>query len=66
MMAPKSVQTNNSTMSDSIKEGKLQVMRDYLWNDKVSAEDANKVIDAFNAKWIAAGGISANSIVRKS
>ena len=34
----------------------LRVMRNYLWNDEISTEKANKAIAKFNAEWLAAGG----------
>ena len=48
-----------------LKAKMLRVARNYLWNDDVSAEAANKKIDAVNAEWIAAGGPAGSKIVQK-
>ena len=69
MIRPRSIEKAEAKMdADVLKKLKakmLRVMRNYVWDDGVSDEAANKKIDAVNAEWIAAGGPAGCKIVRK-
>jgi hypothetical protein len=66
MMGPKSIVENNKVMSQELKDEAMKVKNDYLWNEKVSAEEANEAIKAFNAKWMAAGGSYGSTITLRN
>ena len=62
MFAPKSVTENANGISQSLKDEKLSVMRSALWNKDMGDNEANKIIEEFNGRWLAAGGISSAAI----
>ncbi len=70
MMRPRSLTETEKTMDPTVlgklETKSLRVMRDYLWNDEISAEKANKVIAKFNTEWLAAGGPRGSMIQSKA
>ena len=67
MMRPRSLTeaTEGSEILKKLEAKALRVMRNYLWNDEISAEKANKIIAKFNAEWLAAGGPRGSMIQSK-
>ena len=65
MQAPKKIIENEAKMDETIKNEKLEIMRNYLWNRAISDEQANVKINDFNRRWIAAGGLNSASIVNR-
>ncbi len=69
MIRPRSIVKTEAKMdADVLKKlnaKMLRVARNYLWDEEVSDEVANKKIDAVNAEWIAAGGPAGSKIVRR-
>ena len=57
--------TMDPTVLEKLEAKALRVMRNYLWNDEISAEKANKAIAKFNAEWLAAGGPRSSMIQSK-
>jgi DNA-binding IclR family transcriptional regulator len=54
MRAPKAITENEKTIPEALRAEKDQVSRvAYAMTDE---KEANRLIDAINAKWIAAGG----------
>ena len=65
MKAPKRVIENEMVVSKELRDEQLKIMRSVLWNDSISNETANRIIDDFNVRWISAGGLKSNSIIRR-
>ncbi len=69
MMRPRSLTEAENKMDPTVlpklETKALRVMRNYLWNDEISAEKANKAIAKFNAEWLAAGGPRGSMIQSK-
>ena len=69
MNRPRSIVAAEANMNvDVLKKLKtkmFRVMKNYVWDDEVSDEAANKKVDAVNAEWIAAGGPAGSKIARK-
>ncbi len=70
MMRPKSLTETEKTMDPivlkKLETKSLRVMRNYLWNDEISTEKANKAITKFNIAWLAAGGPRGSMIQSKA
>ena len=65
MRAPKKIVENEAKMDETLKDEKLEIMRNYLWNTAISDEQANVKINAFNGRWVAAGGLDSACIVNR-
>jgi len=64
MKAPAAVIANEKIMSAEMMADRAATQK-ILLDMSISNENANFAIDAFNARWIAAGGIIANSLVKR-
>ena len=65
MRPPKAIEENEKNMPQELKDEKFKIVTDYLYNKKVSAEEANAVIHDFNRRWEAAGGHPGAGIIDK-
>jgi hypothetical protein len=65
MKAPKAVRENNDKMTEELKSEKLEYLRKFLWNTRISDDEANNAIESFNTKWLAAGGIQSSTITKR-
>ncbi len=69
MIRPRSIVKAEAKMDPSVlkklKIKMFRVVKNYVWNNEVSVEAANKKVDAVNAEWIAAGGPAGSKIARR-
>ena len=62
MRAPAAVIANESTMSAEMITD-MAATQKILWDMSIGKEEANEAVSAFNARWLAAGGIAASTLV---
>ena len=62
---PKSITAAEARLSPELVAERLRVKREYLWNKEVSDAEANAAIEAYNAKYLAAGGVKGGCIVSR-
>ena len=62
MREPKSVIENDSAMSEELKAERLAITR-MVYDKSISDETVAAKVSDFNARWIAAGGIAASTLV---